>query len=251
MHMKKSFITLFLALVAFQAISQVTRIDTVNMDHIIFPKKKGNIQIQNSFSYTIALKGLGIEQYPKILNQTNSSDLHTSYLNGLLFKYNDNQISYRFSGSLIKESIRFKNECNDCEDTEGKLSDYQFRTGFEKSILYTRLQPYFGASIGYRNNKFKGSSKAAGSSYTVTPYDVVAEKSGFIMGPLAGLRFNLIDHLTISSEVGFDVFYSHERQEKTFSDLNRTKTVQTKNRMDFLTKPLAMFSLQYNFGLND
>lgn len=250
--MKKPLITLILALGAFHALPQVTRIDTVKTaPDIFFPKQRGNTAIQNSFTFTAAIKVFGIEQFPKILSQTNSSDQHTSFFNGLLFKFNDNQISYRFSGSLNNETIRFSNECDDCENTEGKLNDYQIRTGFEKSILYTRLQPYFGAEIGYRSNKFKGNSKAAGSTYSVTPYDVVAEKNGITFGPLAGIRVNLIDHFTISTEAGLDVFYSYERQEKTFRDFNRTKTVQTYKSMDFLTRPVASFSIQYNFGLTD
>lgn len=209
------------------------------------------MEIQNSFSFTAGITVLGIEQFPKILNQTNSSELRTSSFHGLLFKYNDNQISYRIAGTLTNESITFKNECEDCEKTNGDVQDYQVRLGFEKSLLYTRIQPFFGAEIGYRNNKFKGNSVAVGNTYSVTPYDVIAEKKGGTFTPMAGIRFNVINHLTISSEAGFDLFYSYERQQKTFRDANRTRTVQSFTRFEFLPKPLASLSVGYNFGRND
>jgi hypothetical protein len=249
--MKKNLITLVFTFCVYFAYSQVTRIDTVKTNPITFQRQKGNILIQNSFSYTVGLRVYAIEQYPKILSQTNSGVQHQSFINGALFKYNDNQISYRFSGSVNRENVNFNNECDDCERTQGKLNDYQIRAGFEKSIVYTRIQPFFGAEIGYRNSAFKGNSKAAGSTYSVTPYDVVAEKSGVLIGPMVGLRFNVIDHVTISTEAAFDLFYSYEKQEKTFRDAGRTQTSQSYRRVEFLARPLASFSLQYNFGLNE
>lgn len=249
--MKKTLLTSIFFLTTLSAISQVTRIDTVRPDNFILQKRNGRVEIQNSFSFTAGAAILGLEQFPKILNQTNSNDLHKSFLNGLILKYNDNQISYRFTGSLINKTVTFNNECEDCEVTTGKIQDYQIRTGFEKSILYTKIQPYFGAEIGYRSNRFKGSSQAAGSSYSVTPYDVLAEKKGATLAPMGGIRFNLINHITLSAEAGFDIFYSYERQEKTFRDNNRTRTLQTYRKMEFLPRPLTSFSLQYNFGLND
>ena len=249
--MKKILLTLIFSLVMVSAICQVIRIDTVKTERVIVKKRRGEMEIQNSYSFTAGVPVFGIEQFPKILNQTNSSALHQTYLNGLLFKYNDNQISYRFAGTLTNETTTFNNECADCEVTTGKIQDYQIRAGFEKSILYTRIQPFFGAEIGYRSNKFKGFSQAVGSSYAVTPYDVVAEKRGAVLTPLAGLKFNLIDHLTLNTEAGFDIFFSYERQKKTYRDANRTRTLQTYSKLDFLPRPLASFSLQYNFGLND
>jgi hypothetical protein len=85
----------------------------------------------------------------------------------------------------------------------------------------------------------------------VTPYDVVAEKSGVLIGPMIGLRLNIVDHVTVSTEAVFDLFYSYEKREKTFRDAGRTRTSQNYRRVEFLTRPLASFSLQYNFGLNE
>lgn len=249
--MKKILLTLIISFVTLSAICQVMRIDTVKASNLLPKKAKTNTEIQNSFTFTAGVTALAIEQFPKILNQTNSSELHTSSFNGLLFKYNDNQISYRFSGTLTNESVSFNNECEDCEATNGKIQDYQIRAGFEKSLLYTRIQPFFGAEMGYRNNKFKGSSKAVGSTYSVTPYDVISEKKGGVLTPLAGVRFNVINHITISTEASFDLFYSYEKQQKTFRDANRTRTLQSYTKLEFLPKPLASLSLQYNFGLND
>jgi hypothetical protein len=249
--MKRPLLTLIFGLATFSAFSQITRIDTVKADDFVLQKQYRKVEIQNSYTFTIGANIFALEQFPKILNQTNGNDLHTSFLNGVILKYNDNQISYRFSGSLSNETTTFNNECEDCEETTGKIQDYQISAGFEKSILYTRVQPYFGAEIGYRSNRFKGSSKAAGGTYSVTPYDVLAEKKGATLTPLAGIRLNLVNHLTLSSEAGFDIFYSYERQEKTFQDNNRTRTLQTYRKLEFLPRPLASLSLQYNFGMND
>ena len=97
----------------------------------------------------------GIEEFPKVLNQEGSNEYMRPFLSGLIFKYNDNQISYRLSGSFYSDDITFKNQCAQCEEANGKLSDNSLKLGFEKTFIYANLQPYFGFDAGFRRNTFK------------------------------------------------------------------------------------------------
>lgn len=246
---KLSLIILFLT-ICFNLKAQVVNIDTIKTPSIRLTSS--STERNNSFyHYSIAFKLYGLEQFPKILKQENYSDFVSTPLSGIVFKINDNQISYRFSGTYYNEDISFKNECEDCETTTGNLTDYSAKIGFEKALSYSVVQPYFGFDIGFRRNKFTGSSQNASQISYTAPYKVSAEKNGAVLTPLLGIKFNVINHITVGVESSIDILYDYERQEKAFQDDARTKSFKKFNNWEYLMKPVAMLSLQYNFELVD
>ena len=229
------------------SIAQIVKIDTIKSTYVYKKQASGTIG-QTEYIYSLGLKLLSIEQLPKILNQTNSTNYISSSLYGLMFKFNDNQISYRLSANyLSKDDFSFMNECDDCESIKGELSDLSLKLGFEKNINYSTIQPYFGFDLGFRKNKFKGKASNAGSLNYTTNYDVTAEKIGGLLSPVLGIKFNLIPHFTLGVESGVDAFISYERQEKTYLDAQRTRTFKNKNNFELLIRPLSLLSIQYNF----
>ncbi|WP_051189794.1 hypothetical protein [Daejeonella oryzae] len=250
--MKKiSLILCSLLFSAFYSNAQIVKIDTVKSRSIYKKSTSSFANFQAEYNYSVGLKFLSIEQLPKILNATDPGEYYSSKLNGLMIKFNDNQISYRISGSLFEKDISFENECKDCEQTTGTVNDLQIKVGFEKNITSSRVQPYFGFDFGFRNNKFKGESLNTGLVNNRPSYDVNTEKNSVVASPVAGLKINLVNHLTLSGESGIDFMYSYERQTKALQDASRTQTFQKFNKFEFLTRPLAFLSLQYNFGLNN
>ena len=229
--------------------AQIVQIDTVKTKYIYKKTTAANANMQSDYLYSVGFKLLSIEQLPKILNATEKEKYYTSNINGFIIKFNDNQLSYRISGSLFEKNISFENECKDCERTTGKVSDLQIKVGFEKNITNSKIQPYFGFDLGFRNNSFKGESVGIGSVNIRPSYDVSTEKNSGVFGPVAGIKLNLVNHLTLSAESGIDLIYSYERQTKAFRNLARTQTFQKYNKFEFLTRPLAFLSVQYNFGL--
>jgi hypothetical protein len=247
--MKKSLLVIISFSLTISLNAQVVKIDTIkSQDKLLQPKHPSSRNEQ--YLYTIGLKALGYEQFPKILNQANSTSYKNIPFNGVIFKFNDNQISYRISGNFYNKNFSFKNDCDDCEIAIGKLTDYSIKLGFEKLITYSTIQPYFAIDIGFRNNRFKGSSQNASSINYTTLYDVTAEKNAGIVSPAIGIKLNLINHFTIAVEGSMDILRNYERQEKTYQDGNRTRGFEKDSNWEYLLRPVGIFLL-YNFGAGD
>jgi len=242
--MKK--LLLALLTLPFLAQAQIKRVDTIQT--IARKPKTSGYQSHKLYAYSIGVKAFGYEELPQILNQVNNNDFRREYLSGFIFKFNDNQISYRITGNFYADDISFKNDCPECEEAKGKVKDNSLRVGFEKNLMYADIQPYIGFDLGYRRSSFKGTSENATSTLYTTPYDVKTQKNGFSISPLIGVKFNLIDHITIAAESSLDLLYSYEKQERTFKDARPTRTVNKYNKWEFLLRPVGMLSLQYNFS---
>ncbi|MFA6277123.1 MAG: hypothetical protein WC622_10265 [Pedobacter sp.] len=197
-------------------------------------------QIDGNYNYSIGVRGYSSMQMPKILNQTNSQDYTNTYFNGALVKFNDNQIGIRLSANYFRKDISFYNECESCEIAKGTVSDFSFKVGFEKSLNYARIQPYFGSDIGYRGNRFTGEVKTANPKNMNMPYNVDAEKNGFIITPLIGIRVNPIKQISFFAETSLDFYYSYERQEKIQQDAANTTSFAKYNKWEFLLNPISI-----------
>ena len=251
MQMKKSLLILFLTLATLIVNAQIVRIDTLKSKIVYNPTKKSSVN-EIAYHYSLAVKALTIQQFPKVFKQLNADDFIQSPLNGLMFKFNDNQISYRISGDYYyKKDYTFQNECIDCETMTGQFTNYSIRIGFEKNMNISTIQPYFAFDIGYNNNRFKGDAKNASQINFTTPYEANSKKKSVVAAPALGIKFNLIHHVTVGLEGGIDFLFTYETQEKAFKDSQRTRTFQKFNKFESLMKPISMISLQYNFSQED
>jgi hypothetical protein len=204
-------------------------------------------QSQSDFNYSIGIRVLTIQEYPKLLNEVrNGSNFYTSGFNGLIAKVNDNQISYRFQVSNFKEdNYSFKNECATCEIVTGNYKDFDLKIGFERSLIYSKLQPFYGIDLGYKRANFQGKSNNAKNNTFM--YNANIEKNGGLIYPFFGLKYNIISAITISAEAGIDFIYTHDKEIKS-DNTNSPPSVNNFTRWQFNTKPLGLLSLQYNFG---
>lgn len=206
-------------------------------------------QSQNNYNYSFGIKAANFGDFPKLMNEVRGSDSYnSSYFNGFVFKFNDNQISYRFVGSkYYNNNYSFRNICYDCETVKGKFSDFILKAGFERSLIYGVVQPYYGLDLGYRKIYFDGIANNANNNTLL--YDVVVEKNGALIHPLLGVKVNLYKAMfTMSAEAGIDILYSNDRETKTLNDGVRTTSIANFRRWGFYNLPLSMLSLQYNFG---
>jgi hypothetical protein len=197
-------------------------------------------QVEGNYSYSIGLRGFSMMQTPKILSQTNSNEYTTTYLDGILIKFNDNQISYRLRGNYFKNNISFSNQCAACEIATGSSRDYSFTVGFEKGFNYAKIQPYFGSDFGFRATSFAGEVRNANPKSMVMPYNVDTEKNGFILSPLVGLRVSPIKEISLYVETSIDFYYSYERQETIQQDLANTRSFAKYNKWEFLLNPISI-----------
>ncbi len=209
-----------------------------------------NAQYQNDFNYSLGVKTLGYEQFPSVFNQDgDSNNLYLTKFNGLIFKVNDNQISFRFLGGYYRDKdFSFNNDCDGCELANGNLEDLYLKIGFEKNIIFGCIQPYFGIDFGFKRTSFEGRVKNLIINNPNLDYEANSEKNGGTLSPLLGVKLNIISNLTLAAEANFDVLYSYEKQEKVFLDAVRSRTTNNYRRWEFLPQPLGQLSLQFNFG---
>lgn len=199
------------------------------------------------YNYSLSARAFSLMQLPKILNQTNIQDYTKMAGNGLILKFNDNQISYRISGNYYRNNnVRFQNTCETCEISKGKVTDYSFKIGFEKNFNYSRIQPYFAFDAGYRSNRFTGTLSPANSMVPTMVQSADANKNGLVLTPSLGLKINIIPNLAIFAESSLDFYYSYEKQDITQSNLS-ARTVNTYNKWEFLLNPVSA-GIQFNFN---
>ncbi len=197
-------------------------------------------QSEGNYNYSIGVRGYSLMQFPKILNQVNSQDYVNAYLNGLMIKFNDNQISYRINGNYFRKDISFANQCNNCEIAEGTVTDYSFKIGFEKSINYAKVQPYFGADMGFRSSSFIGEINTNNPISLQKPYNVDTDKNGFVIAPIIGLKINPVKNVSFFAETSLDFYYSYERQETIQQNADNTRTFAKYNKWEFLLNPISV-----------
>lgn len=194
-------------------------------------------QMDGSYKNSVGIQAVGIMQAPKILNQSNKDKYLNTYVNGVMIKFNDNQISYRISGSYYNKDVNFQ----DVDVTRGKLKDYAFRFGFEKNFNYGRIQPYFLMDLGYRSNEFDG----AVNRTTLANIS----KNGVTIAPGFGLKVNVLKAVTLYAEGNLEFFYFQAKDNTTTEGSTET-TTDKYYKSQFLLNPLSA-GLQFHFGSTD
>lgn len=204
-------------------------------------------QSQNDYSYSIGFKLFGYGEYPKLMNEARGADNYrSSSFNSFLFKFNDNQISYRIVGTKYSnDDFTFNNVCKDCEVVKGQYKDFSVKIGFERNLLYGPIQPYYGLDMGFRKINFDGTSVETATNFTT---DIAVEKNGMIIYPMIGFKVNLIkSRLTFAAEMGMDILYSHDKETRT-DNANNIINLANFRRWGFYNQPLGQVTVQFNFG---
>jgi hypothetical protein len=194
-------------------------------------------QMDGSYNNSVGIQAVGIMQAPKILNQSNKDKYLTTYFNSVMIKFNDNQISYRISGSYYNKDVNFV----DVDVTRGKLKDYAFRVGFEKNFNYGRIQPYFLMDLGYRSNEFDG---------TVNRTTLAnISKNGVTVSPGFGLKVNVLKAVAFFAEGNLEFFY-FQGKDNTSTEGSTETTTDKYYKSQFLLNPLSA-GIQFHFGSTD
>jgi hypothetical protein len=192
-------------------------------------------QINGNYSYSIAVKAFSIIEAPKIFNQDSERYL-SGKISGGVFKLNDNQVSYRITGNFMERDLSFNNNCMNCDLAWGRVKDYVFKIGFEKSFNYAHIQPYFAIDMGYRFNRFKGFISAINDQRSIAAVHYLEDtKSGGTIMPGIG-----IDQISIFIESGIEFYYAYVRQETTSQDVSASKKLIRFNRGEFLLNPISI-----------
>lgn len=198
-------------------------------------------QVDGNYNYSLGVKGYSLMQLPKILQQTNTDDYTSMWLNGGIIKINDNQMAFRISGHYYSnKDFKFNNQCDNCENATGNLNDYSIKLGFEKNFNYSIVQPYFGADFGFRSNNFKGDIARFNTASLNSPYTTVASKNGGTLTPILGLKINVAKQVSIFAESSIDFYYSYERQETVQNDANSTRTFAKYSKFESLLNPVSV-----------
>lgn len=193
-------------------------------------------QVDGSFNNTVSIRAFGIMQVPKIQNESKKDNYMNSYLNSITLKFNDNQISYRLSGSYLDDEI----DISESDDGSGKIRDYTIKMGFEKNFNYGVVQPYFLTDVGYRSHEFEGVINTS-TATKVT-------KHGFTLAPGFGIKVNVLRQLTLFAEGNVEFFYFQNKQELTPAGTTQ-RNINKNYQSQFLLNPLFT-GIQFHFGNN-
>lgn len=193
-------------------------------------------QIDGSFNNSVSVRAFGIMQVPKIQNESKKDNYVNSYLNSITLKFNDNQISYRLSGSYLNDDI----DVMESDNGRGTIRDYTIKMGFEKNFNYGVVQPYFLTDLGYRSHEFEGLISTA-TAAKVT-------KHGFTLAPGFGLKLNVLRQLTFFAEGNVEFFYFQNKQEITPAG-SEARNINKNYQSQFLLNPIFT-GLQFHFGNN-
>lgn len=197
-------------------------------------------QTTGDYSNSITVKGFNILQFPALLNQIPKNYVNSAF-SGAMIRFNQNQISYRLSGSYISKSLQFPKDCENCDIASGNVKDYTFKLGFEKSFNYAVIQPYFAFDVGYRYNQFQGMMKTFNNQKLITMANYTGSiKDGFTITPAIGLRINFLEQFSFFIESSPEFFYAYTREEVTPQNMMAVKTVTKYSRGEFLLNPLAV-----------
>ena len=243
LRMKNILLAVFMCL-GTNLLAQVTRIDTVDYPAIVIPPKKA-YHFNTDYAYTIAVRAFAYEQFPQLLNQPSGQPFYSSYFNGLLFKINDNQISYRLQAAYFNDNIKFDNECEGClPQVSGKFQNTAVKIGAEKSLNYSRFQPYFGADVGFMVQKF--SSKG----FAESPVFAEDNKNALLFSPFVGVKLYIVPRVAVGAEANFDLAYTYQKV-NNYSDPSFVGAPnQVKRyRWEYFFGPAVAITLQYNFGI--
>jgi len=242
--MKYIFLVVLLCIGADQLSAQVTKIDTVQYAPLVIPKKK-RYHFNTDYWYTIALRAYAYEQFPQLLNQPSGQPFYTSYMNGLLFKINDNQISYRLQAAHFNDHIAFDNECEGCTpNVNGKLQNTALKIGAEKNINYSRFQPYFGGDLGFMVQRLSTKGFANNAVFAED------NKNALLFSPFIGTKLYVVARVAVAAEASFNIAYTYQKV-NNYSDESFTGAPhQTKRyRWEYFFGPVAAISVQYSFGM--
>lgn len=193
-------------------------------------------QVDGSFNNTVSIRAFGIMQVPKIQNESKKDNYMNSYLNSITLKFNDNQISYRLSGSYLDDEI----DISESDDGSGKIHDYTIKMGFEKNFNYGVVQPYFLTDVGYRSHEFEGVINTS-TATKVT-------KHGFTLAPGFGIKVNVLRQLTLFAEGNVEFFYFQNKQELTPAGTTQ-RNINKNYQSQFLLNPLFT-GIHFHFGNN-
>ncbi|WP_235324419.1 hypothetical protein [Pedobacter lusitanus] len=213
-------------------------------------------QSNGDYLYSVGVRGYSYMQMPKILNQTAGNTYLNSYFNSFILKFNDNLFSYRLNGSYLSRNENFRNNCDNCELVIGKMTDYSFKLGFEKNLTYSRFQPYFALDLGYRSNKFDGTSRninpilnaqADQANTVIPPNQIIATKEGFTITPVIGIKISPVKQISVFVESNLEFFYSYERQESVSQDISNVRSLNRFHKTEYLFNPVSV-GVQFHIG---
>lgn len=213
-------------------------------------------QTNGDYLYSVGVRGYSYMQMPKIMNQTAGNSYLNSYFNSFILKFNDNLFSYRLNGSYMSKDENFRNNCENCELVSGKMKDYSFKIGFEKNLTYSKFQPYFALDLGYRSNKFDGTSsninpilnsQADVVNAGIPSNQVIATKEGFTITPVFGIKINPVREISIFVESNLEFFYSYERQESVPQDASNVRSLNKFHKTEYLFNPVSV-GIQFHIG---
>ena len=177
-----------------------------------------------------------------------SQGLHLGMLSGIHYKRYQSVGAVRTQVGYVGYEVDEITDCPDCIRTDGKVSQWNFKVGYEVFTFFGPLEPYAGLDAVLSLGKYEGET----FTYATNPqefreYTEVRNKRGFGVAPVAGLRCYLGPFISLGAETTFEAML-YNRQ-TIVSDLNTERSTinQQRNFYETTFHPVSWLSLNVLF----
>ncbi|MBP6642320.1 MAG: hypothetical protein KBA60_05200 [Flavobacteriales bacterium] len=169
-----------------------------------------------------------------------------SYGNGLLYKAHCDKGALRAGLDVFHTNYEVGSKVNATNEAvpefykAGKVTTIEARLGVERTLCSSRLQPFIGVDMSYRNSRNSGEYRNYGGPLAEpTSGDINTATRQFLLSPLFGMRFRASEKFSIAAEASYSVGISNTRD----------NVAATNGEPEFVhfANPLRTLSVNYHF----
>jgi len=169
-----------------------------------------------------------------------------SYGNGLLYKAHCDKGALRAGLDLFHTNYKVGSKVNASNEAvpefykAGKVRTVEARLGVERTLCSSRLQPFVGVDMAYRNSRNIGEySNYTGPLAVPTSEAINTATRQFLLSPLFGMRFRATDRFSVAAEASYSVGVSNTR--------DNVKATNGQAEFVHFANPLRTLSVNYHF----
>ncbi len=201
---------------------------------------------------SMPLNEVGI-RLASVSNTSNFGGIHVAeqtlglgFFNGLNYKRYGTYGAFRTSIALTKYDYEARRNCPDCLRTDGKVSGFTLRVGYEWYAVMGPFEPYAGIDAVGVFGKYSGETWSS----SVTNYEEYTDnrsRRGMGLSPVVGLRCYLGFAVSVSAETCLDMMFLGRSTTIARVSPETTTIARSNNYFETIYQPLNNLSLNVMF----
>ena len=174
--------------------------------------------------------------------------LSLGFLNGIHYKRYQSVGAVRTQVGFNRYSVDEIEGCPDCIRTDGEVSQWKFKVGYEFFTFFGPLEPYAGFDAVLALGKYEGETFTYGSNQQdFWEYTEVRNKRGFGFAPVLGVRCYVGSFVSLGAETTFEALLYNRQTIVSNLNTERTTINQQRNFYETTFHPVSWMSLNVLF----